>query len=79
MGITDLEARYNVTDDFQISLGGDNLFNIRPDTVPFDQTAYGTTPGSGGPADGGNVIGNPIPGAFDPNGGYYYGRVSFNF
>jgi iron complex outermembrane receptor protein len=79
VGLTDLEVRYNVTDQLQFALGANNLFNIRPDTVPFDQTAYGTTPGSGGPADGGNVIGNPIPGAFDPNGGYYYGRVSFNF
>ena len=35
VALTDMEARYNVTDDFQISLGGDNLFNIRPDTVPF--------------------------------------------
>ena len=77
VGLTDLEVRYNVTDQLQFALGANNIFNIRPDTVPYDQNAYGA--GVGAPADGGNVIANPIPGAFDPNGGYYYGRITFNF
>ncbi|HEX3995912.1 MAG TPA: TonB-dependent receptor [Acetobacteraceae bacterium] len=77
VGLTDLEVRYNVTDQLQFALGANNLFNIRPDAMPYDQNAYGA--GVGAPADGGNVIGNPIPGAFDPNGGYYYGRITFNF
>ncbi|HEX3991071.1 MAG TPA: TonB-dependent receptor, partial [Acetobacteraceae bacterium] len=77
VGLTDLEVRYNVTDQLQFALGANNLFNIRPDTVPYDQNAYGA--GSGAPADGGNVIGAPVAAAFDPNGGYYYGRITFNF
>jgi iron complex outermembrane recepter protein len=77
VGITDLEVRYNVTEQLQFALGANNLFNIRPDTVPYDVNAYGV--GAGGPADGGNVVGNPVAAAFDPNGGYYYGRVTFNF
>ena len=72
-----MEVRYNLTEQFQFAIGANNVFNIRPDGNPYDLNAYG--PGSGGPADGGNVIGNPIPGAFDPNGGYYYGRITFNF
>jgi iron complex outermembrane receptor protein len=44
VGITDLEARYNLTDDFQISLGGNNIFNLRPDVLPFAPAAC---PGNG--------------------------------
>jgi iron complex outermembrane receptor protein len=44
VGLTDLEARYNVTDYFQISLGGNNVFDLHPDTLPF---APATCPGGG--------------------------------
>jgi iron complex outermembrane receptor protein len=77
VGITDLEVRYNVTDQLQLAVGGNNIFNIRPDTVPFDQNAFG--PGQGSVADGGDVIADPVGSAFDPNGGYYYARIQYNF
>ena len=31
VGITDLEVRYNVTEELQFAVGANNLFNIRPD------------------------------------------------
>ena len=36
VGLTDLEARYDVTDDVEIAFGGNNIFNLRPDTTPFN-------------------------------------------
>jgi hypothetical protein len=27
----------------------------------------------------GGVLGSPISAPFDPNGGYYYGRLTYNF
>jgi iron complex outermembrane receptor protein len=77
VGLTDLEMRYNITDQLQFALGANNLFNIRPDTEPFVLNAYG--PGIGAPADGGNVVADPVGAPWDPNGGYYYGRITFNF
>jgi iron complex outermembrane recepter protein len=77
VALTDLEARYDITEQLQFAIGANNLFNIRPDRVGFVPNAYG--PGDNAPADGGNVIGDPTSAAFDPNGGYYYGRVTFNF
>jgi iron complex outermembrane receptor protein len=77
VGLTDLEARYNITEALQFSLGANNVFNIRPNRVGFSPNAYG--PGEAAPSDGGNVIGDPVSAAFDPNGGYYYGRITYNF
>ena len=34
---------------------------------------------NGNPADGANLNNRPIGSAFTPNGGYYYGRITFNF
>jgi iron complex outermembrane receptor protein len=76
--LTDIEARYNVTEQLQFAIGANNLFNMHPDTDKWDPNAFG--PGSGFPADGSNVLGTPVGGSqFDPNGGYYYARVAFNF
>ncbi|HWY63222.1 MAG TPA: TonB-dependent receptor [Rhizomicrobium sp.] len=44
VGLTDIEVRYNVTDMFQLSFGGDNVFNLHPDTIPY---APAICPGNG--------------------------------
>ncbi|HKD48033.1 MAG TPA: TonB-dependent receptor, partial [Rhizomicrobium sp.] len=75
--LTDLEGRYNITDQLQLAIGANNLFNIHQNTVPWNPNAFG--PGQGFPANGGNVLDTPNFSNFDPNGGYYYGRISFNF
>jgi len=35
VGLTDLEVRYNITEQLQFAVGGNNVFNIQPDTIPF--------------------------------------------
>jgi iron complex outermembrane receptor protein len=98
VGLTDVEVRYDVTEDFQISLGGNNIFSLRPDTVPF---APSSCPGPGGSfligagkcvlgpdqasngesqtASNGVVNNSPFNAAWNPNGGYYYARVTVRF
>jgi len=78
--LTDLEGRYNMTDQLQLAIGVNNLFNIKPDTNPWEANAYCNGAGCGGPANDGDVLDTPVGGAqFDPNGGYYYGRITYNF
>jgi outer membrane receptor protein involved in Fe transport len=94
--LTDLELRYNVTDQLQLAFGGNNLFDIKPDVqgaAPASCTGGGVIIPTGGACQLGpnktsgqiQVAGNgsvafPLLGtAFDPNGGYYYARISFNF
>ena len=77
VGLTDIEGRYNITEQLQFALGANNIFNLHPDVVPYAPNAFG--PGAGFPADGGLVLHDPVGTSFDPNGGYYYARVTFNF
>jgi iron complex outermembrane recepter protein len=79
VGLTDIEARYNITEGLQFALGGNNVFGIRTSVVPYAPFAYGSGPGNGNPADGGLIINSRTNAAFDPNGGYYYGRLTYNF
>ena len=77
IGLTDIEGRYNITEQLQFALGANNIFDMRPSTVPYAPNAYG--PGAGDWANGSNVSNPPAGTAFNPNGGYYYGRITFNF
>ncbi len=85
VGLTDLELRYNITDQLQFAFGGNNIFNIRPDVQPFASGAAAyvngnnATTGVAVPAGNGNVDNNFFGPAWNPNGGYYYGRITFNF
>ena len=80
VGILDVEARYNITDQLQFAIGGNNVFNIRPDIVPWggiNNSNYG--PGWNTDSAGGIIAGAYTNSSFDPNGGYYYGRLTYNF
>ena len=97
IGITDLELRYNITDQLQIALGANNLFNIRPDTIGYAPATcpnppsvvlaaggsckLGPNQANGEAEDANNSLINnqPLGTVFDPNGGYYYARVTFTF
>ena len=96
VGLTDLEVRYNITDQLQFAIGGNNLFNIQPDTIPFAPSyctgsgiinitsACVTGPssastGEGETASNGVVEKAPFGAVWNPNGGYYYARIVFNF
>ena len=37
VGLTDIEGRYNVTEQLQLAIGANNVFNIKPDVVPYDR------------------------------------------
>jgi len=80
VGITDLEARYDVTDQLQFAIGGNNIFSIRPNTAPFVTNTPNPNTGAAQLVNtGSNIDRNYIGSAYNPNGGYYYGRISYNF
>jgi iron complex outermembrane receptor protein len=73
--ITDLDFGYQVTKQLKLDVGANNLFDVKPATIP-NYTSGGHT----APADGNNVFGEPV--GFSPigiNGGYYYGRFVYSF
>jgi len=80
VGLFDLEARYDLTEQLQFALGGNNMFNVRPNTNPLITNTPDPSTGGGQFVSGvGGVLGSPISAPFDPNGGYYYGRLTYNF
>ncbi|HUO01694.1 MAG TPA: TonB-dependent receptor [Rhizomicrobium sp.] len=97
VGITDLEGRYNITDQLQFAIGANNVFNIKPDvygaapncaSLPSNVTIVSGGSCKAGPnqsngevqtASNNSVYQAPLGSFFDPNGGYYYARISYNF
>ena len=70
-GITDIDIGYNVTSAIKFDIGANNLFNIIP---------TGTPTLNGAPVGGGLVFNVPYGFApYNPNGGYYYGRITVTF
>jgi iron complex outermembrane receptor protein len=72
-GITDLEVGYKLTKSLTIAAGANNLFDKNPEAEPY-LASFGETAG------GGVVYNQPL--TYSPygiNGGYYYGRVTFDF
>ena len=70
--IGDLELGYKLTDDMELSVGANNIFNKKSPTVKL--LASGLTVG------GGTVVDSPL--TFSPygiNGGYYYARINVDF
>ena len=76
VGLTDLELRLNVTEGLQLAVGANNIFNIKPNGDYYVPSAL---LGQGALADGGIIVGAPVNESFNPNGGLYYARISFNF
>jgi iron complex outermembrane receptor protein len=71
--ITDLDVSYRLTRGLTLSLGADNLFDIRPDRV--NQAGLAVAAAAGDPA----VEIYPKFSAYGVNGGYYYARLRFAF
>ena len=65
--LTDLEVAYAVTDNLDIAVGANNLFDVRA-----DNNAY-----PAGDVNGFPKFGSISP--FDPYGGFWYTRVAYNF
>jgi outer membrane receptor protein involved in Fe transport len=88
--ILDLELSYDVTDNLQIAVGANNIFDTLPDPISGNAGVRYITDGvvvveplAGGPprlnASFGNAI-YPFRGvAFGLNGGYYYLRANYRF
>lgn len=63
--ITDVAASLKLAETVTLQAGAINVFNVRPETN-----------GPGSPQTGQGYYG---PSPFNPNGGYYYGRISVSF
>jgi len=74
--ITDLELRIAPTDNFNLAIGVDNLFDVYPDRSPFG--ARPTTVGGTYPANQ-QYIPFSIFSPFGFNGRYLYARASYDF
>ncbi|RJF86341.1 TonB-dependent receptor [Oleomonas cavernae] len=75
--ITDLSVGYNVTDQVTFTLGGNNIFNVKPDQLP--EAAIWTSGGAllyGFPAVGPNYSFYSPYGVY---GGFYYARLSLTW
>jgi iron complex outermembrane recepter protein len=98
VGITDLELRYNLTEQMQFSFGANNVFDIRPGQNTFAPDCSQPLPpgvflaAGGSCRTGPNMANGEVEttsngvvyqtlktGPYDPNGGYYYGRITYNF
>ena len=72
--ITDLEFAYGFTDAIKFTVGANNLFNEYPDKKNSAlQAVYRAN------NDNSAVTTYPTFSPFGINGGYYYGKLSFNF
>lgn len=73
--IGDIDLGYKLTKSIELSVGANNVFNKRPPNWTVLAGAFPRTI-----VTGGNVYDSPM--TFSPygiNGGYYYGRINFNF
>jgi iron complex outermembrane receptor protein len=68
--LVDLDIGYKLTKWIKVDIGANNLFNTKPPATPII---------NGAPADEALVWGVPVASAYNPNGGYYYGRVQVSF
>ena len=72
--ITDLDVSYDAGAGIRLSVGANNLFDVRPDNVNPITYAASLPPGPG------NGVASTLGFApFGINGGYYYGKVSYAF
>ncbi|MDU9394525.1 TonB-dependent receptor [Pseudomonas sp. zfem002] len=65
--LTDLEVAYALTDNFDIAVGANNLFDVRADNAGYPA----------GDVNGFPKFGSISP--FDPYGGFWYTRIAYNF
>jgi iron complex outermembrane receptor protein len=68
--LVDLDLGYKVTKWLKLDIGANNLFNTKPPPVPIV---------NGAPQDEALVWNVPRASAYNPNGGYYYGRIEVSF
>lgn len=80
VGLFDIEGRYNITKELQLAVGGNNVFNIHPEVGGFTTTTPNPSSGAAQLINTGTAVDfYPSGSVFNPNGGYYYARVTFSF
>ncbi|RDC65907.1 TonB-dependent receptor [Adhaeribacter pallidiroseus] len=76
---TDLNVSYRLNKWLQITLGGNNIFDVYPDKLEVVQYPTATNPTSVDNSSFGRFIYSRTATQFGFNGGYYYGSLAFNF
>ncbi len=72
-GITDVDITYAFTDNLDLTVGANNLFDKNPETIGF-------APGTTTPIDGASIYNEPNGASpYGINGGFYYGRATLKF
>lgn len=66
--ITDIAARYRVNDHLTLTAGADNLFDVRPDKLPAENTTYGDV-----------LRYDTYASQIGFNGAFYYLRAAYRF
>ncbi|QDH25990.1 TonB-dependent receptor [Neokomagataea tanensis] len=65
--LTDLEVGYHATEHLHLSVGANNIFNVRPRKIPQETRYNGTN------------IYDTYASSIPMTGGYYFGRIDMNF
>ncbi len=72
-GITDVDVTYAFTDNLDLTIGANNLFDKNPEQI-------GLAPGSTTPIDNASLYFEPNGASpYGINGGFYYGRATIKF
>ncbi|WP_121411389.1 TonB-dependent receptor, partial [Pseudomonas aeruginosa] len=66
--ITDIAARYRLSADLTLTAGADNLFDVRPDKLPAQNTTYGDV-----------LRYDTYASQIGFNGAFYYLRAAYRF
>ncbi|MDQ4139602.1 MAG: TonB-dependent receptor [Bacteroidota bacterium] len=77
--ITDLSVSYRFTKWLQLTVGGNNIFDVYPDRLEVIQYPTPTNPTSLDNSSFGRFVYGRAATQFGFNGGYYYGSLAFNF
>ena len=72
---TDIDVSYDLSDEFTVTVGANNVFNTFPDKL--NNNSIGLFPITGGSADGQVYPRNGGP--FGMNGGFWYARLTMKY
>ncbi|QNF32528.1 TonB-dependent receptor [Adhaeribacter swui] len=76
---TDLNVSYRLNKWLQVTLGGNNIFDVYPDKLEVTQYPTANNPTSLDNSSFGRFVYSRTATQFGFNGGYYYGSLAFNF
>ena len=78
--LADLELGYDLTDNVNLAIGANNLFNKTPEIPNLLPASVRIDPGVSPYENGSGTINSPYGhGTYGTNGGYYYARIGLKF